>query len=64
MFTPLHCKLVLPDSALAPRPQPLSAAEPCCPPRPALAPAVFNGKQLYDVMVERCGPSVNSGPKK
>ncbi|GFR47179.1 hypothetical protein Agub_g8872 [Astrephomene gubernaculifera] len=27
-------------------------------------PIIFNGKQLYDVMVERCGPSKNSGPKK
>ncbi|GLC50312.1 hypothetical protein PLESTB_000365300 [Pleodorina starrii] len=26
-------------------------------------PIIFNGKQLYDVMVERCGPSKNSGPK-
>lgn len=26
-------------------------------------PIIFNGKQLYDVMVERCGPSQNSGPK-
>lgn len=26
-------------------------------------PIIFNGKQLYDVMAERCGPSVNSGPK-
>lgn len=23
-----------------------------------------NGKQLYDVMVERAGPSKNSGPKQ
>ncbi|OAE21728.1 hypothetical protein AXG93_1275s1390 [Marchantia polymorpha subsp. ruderalis] len=26
-------------------------------------PVIFNGKQLYDVMVERCGPSQTSGPK-
>jgi hypothetical protein len=26
-------------------------------------PVIFNGKQLYDVMVERCGPSQNSMPK-
>ena len=26
-------------------------------------PILFNGKQLYDVMVERCGPSQNSLPK-
>ncbi|KAI4335731.1 hypothetical protein L6164_014346 [Bauhinia variegata] len=26
-------------------------------------PVIFNGKQLYDVMVERAGPSQNSGPK-
>jgi len=26
-------------------------------------PIIFDGKQLYDVMVERCGPSQNSGPK-
>jgi hypothetical protein len=26
-------------------------------------PLIFNGKQVYDVMVERCGPSMNSGPK-
>lgn len=26
-------------------------------------PVIFNGKQLYDVMVERCGNSVNSLPK-
>lgn len=26
-------------------------------------PIIFNGQQLYDVMVERCGPSQNSGPK-
>eukprot|EP00879_Flechtneria_rotunda_P030163 GHRR01032760.1.p1 GENE.GHRR01032760.1~~GHRR01032760.1.p1 ORF type:complete len:164 (+),score=44.61 GHRR01032760.1:626-1117(+) len=26
-------------------------------------PVIFNGKQLYDAMVERCGPSQNSGPK-
>ncbi|KAI5665255.1 hypothetical protein M9H77_24578 [Catharanthus roseus] len=26
-------------------------------------PVIFNGKQLYDVMVERCGPSKTSGPK-
>lgn len=26
-------------------------------------PVIFNGRQLYDVMVERCGPSQNSGPK-
>ncbi len=24
-------------------------------------PIIFNGKQLYDVMVERCGESQNSG---
>jgi hypothetical protein len=29
---------------------------------PSLA-VIFNGKALYDVMVERCGSSVNSGPK-
>lgn len=27
-------------------------------------PIIFNGKQLYDVMVERAGPSQNSGPEK
>lgn len=26
-------------------------------------PLIFNGKQVYNVMVERCGPSMNSGPK-
>eukprot|EP00803_Ostreobium_quekettii_P010102 evm.model.scf_887.7 EVM.evm.TU.scf_887.7 scf_887:37136-39197(+) len=26
-------------------------------------PIIFNGKQLYDVFVERCGPSQNSGPQ-
>lgn len=26
-------------------------------------PIIFNGKQLYDVMVERAGPSKNSGPQ-
>lgn len=26
-------------------------------------PLIFNGKQVYDVMVERCGPSKTSGPK-
>uniref|UniRef100_A0A383VVU7 DUF3119 family protein n=1 Tax=Tetradesmus obliquus TaxID=3088 RepID=A0A383VVU7_TETOB len=26
-------------------------------------PVIFNGRQLYDVMVERCGPSQNSMPK-
>ncbi|XP_024018689.1 uncharacterized protein LOC21389015 [Morus notabilis] len=26
-------------------------------------PIIFNGKQLYDVMVERAGPSQNSGPE-
>ncbi|KAL4856373.1 hypothetical protein ACK3TF_003177 [Chlorella vulgaris] len=26
-------------------------------------PILLDGKQLYDVMVERCGPSQNSGPK-
>ncbi|GAX83525.1 hypothetical protein CEUSTIGMA_g10950.t1 [Chlamydomonas eustigma] len=26
-------------------------------------PIIFNGKQLYDVMAERCGPSQGSGPK-
>ncbi|KAJ9505102.1 hypothetical protein QJQ45_027560 [Haematococcus lacustris] len=26
-------------------------------------PIIFNGRQLYDVMVERCGPSATSGPK-
>lgn len=26
-------------------------------------PLIFNGKQVYDVMVERCGPSQTSGPK-
>ncbi|KAL3631970.1 hypothetical protein CASFOL_024954 [Castilleja foliolosa] len=26
-------------------------------------PVIFNGKQLYDVMVERCGLSKTSGPK-
>lgn len=25
-------------------------------------PLIFNGKQVYDVMVERCGPSQTSGP--
>ncbi|KAL3532334.1 hypothetical protein ACH5RR_005855 [Cinchona calisaya] len=27
-------------------------------------PVIFNGKQLYDVMVERCGPSQTSAPKE
>jgi hypothetical protein len=27
-------------------------------------PLIFNGKQVYDVMVERCGESVGSGPKQ
>ncbi|XP_027072287.2 uncharacterized protein [Coffea arabica] len=27
-------------------------------------PVIFNGKQLYDVMVERCGPSQTSSPKE
>ncbi|KAI4344127.1 hypothetical protein L6164_011394 [Bauhinia variegata] len=27
-------------------------------------PVIFNGKQLYDVMVERAGPSKNSGPRE
>lgn len=27
-------------------------------------PIIFEGKQLYDVMVERCGPSKGSGPKE
>lgn len=26
-------------------------------------PCLFDGRQLYAVMLERCGPSVNSGPK-
>jgi hypothetical protein len=26
-------------------------------------PIIFNGKQLYDVMAERCGESATSGPK-
>lgn len=26
-------------------------------------PIIFNGKQLYDVMVERCGASQKSAPK-
>lgn len=26
-------------------------------------PIVHNGKQLYEQMVEKCGPSQNSGPK-
>jgi hypothetical protein len=26
-------------------------------------PLIFNGKQVYDVMVERCGPSQGSSPK-
>ncbi|CAA2964553.1 Hypothetical predicted protein [Olea europaea subsp. europaea] len=26
-------------------------------------PVIFNGKQLYDVMVERCGSSKTSAPK-
>ncbi|KAI7843317.1 hypothetical protein COHA_003018 [Chlorella ohadii] len=26
-------------------------------------PIIMDGKQLYDLMVERCGPSQNSGPK-
>lgn len=26
-------------------------------------PIIFDGKELYDVMVERCGPSKTSGPK-
>ena len=24
---------------------------------------IFNGQELYNVMVERCGPSKTSGPK-
>jgi hypothetical protein len=27
-------------------------------------PIIFDGKQLYEVMVERCGPSATSGPKE
>ncbi|GIL75871.1 hypothetical protein Vretimale_5578 [Volvox reticuliferus] len=27
-------------------------------------PIIFNGKQLYEAMVDRCGPSKNSGPKE
>jgi len=27
-------------------------------------PLIFNGKQVYDVMVERCGTSENSGPNE
>ena len=27
-------------------------------------PIIFNGKQVYDAMVERCGTSQNSGPKE
>lgn len=27
-------------------------------------PIIFDGKQLYDVMVERCGTSQTSGPKQ
>jgi len=27
-------------------------------------PIIFNGRQLYDVMAERCGPSVGSGKKE
>jgi hypothetical protein len=37
------------------------------PPPPAqihFFPIIMDGKQLYDVMVERCGPSQNSGPKE
>ena len=26
-------------------------------------PIIFNGKQLYDVMLERCGSTQTSGPK-
>ncbi|CAL4888539.1 unnamed protein product [Urochloa decumbens] len=26
-------------------------------------PVIFNGRQLYDIMVERAGPSMTSGPK-
>lgn len=26
-------------------------------------PIIFSGKELYDVMVERCGSTQNSGPK-
>lgn len=26
-------------------------------------PVIFNGKELYDVMLERCGPTKTSGPK-
>lgn len=26
-------------------------------------PIIFDGKQLYDVMLERCGETQNSGPK-
>jgi hypothetical protein len=34
----------------------------CCP-QIHFFPIIMDGKQLYDVMVERCGPSKNSGPK-
>jgi hypothetical protein len=27
-------------------------------------PIIFNGKQLYEVMLERCGPTQNSGLKE
>lgn len=27
-------------------------------------PVIFNGKQVYDVMVERCGASQTSGPNQ
>ncbi len=36
---------------------------PCHAPRPPTLAVIFNGKELYDVMVERCGPSKTSGPK-
>ena len=26
-------------------------------------PVIFNGKEVYETMVERCGSSQNSGPK-
>lgn len=30
---------------------------------PRSFPIIFNGQELYQVMSERCGPSVTSGPK-
>ena len=43
------------------------ATQPPQPPHPTAQihffPLIFNGKQVYDLMAERCGSSVGSGPK-